>query len=224
MTVATKKLARRKQKRERQKSSSSAKTAASKTTKDILELGKVLVSELKLEESRDTLAKWLAHHVAELITRAEQEPNPAMRRKAADQAVDTILRIWSQRDHLPGNANPFAPYRNILQILSALNPSPDSWSGYIPNHPIANLYHRFPRLIQTLLVLQLPRSGKGSREARKVVHQFLEADESRLLHMLQVKIRILGIDDEEPRRAERKTGGRIRPRRALGRQTHQKDD
>ena len=78
-----------------------------------------------------------------------------------------------------------------------MNSSPDSWSGYIPNHPIANLYHRFPRLIQTLLVLQLPRSGKGSREARKVVHRFLEADESRLLHMLQVKIRILGIDDED---------------------------
>jgi hypothetical protein len=169
----------------------------SKTTKDALELGKVLVSELKLEDSRDTLAKWLAHHVAELMVATDQEPNPAKKKKAAEQAVETILRIWSQRDHLPGNANPFAPYRNILQILTALIPAGESWPSRIPDHPIVNLYRRFPRLIQALLVLQLPRSGKGSREARKVVHEFLEADENRLLHLLQVKIRILGVDDEE---------------------------
>jgi hypothetical protein len=164
-----------------------------------LELGKHLVSELKLEESRDTLAKWLAHHVAELVVTAEQEPNPAKRRKAAKHAVDTILRIWSQRDHLPGDANPFAPYRTILQVLSALSPSAGSWSGRVPDHPIVaivNLYRRFPRLIQTLLVLQLPRSGKGCRAARKVVHKFLEANESRLLHALEFKLRILGINDE----------------------------
>jgi hypothetical protein len=161
-----------------------------------LELGKHLVSELKLEESRDTLAKWLAHHVAELIVTAEQEPNPAKRRKAAEYAVDTILRIWSQRDHLPGNANPFAPYRSILQVLSALSPSADCWPGRVPNHPVVNLHRRFPRLVQALLVLLLPRSGKGSHAARKAVHQFLEADESRLLHALEFKIRILGIHDE----------------------------
>lgn len=162
-----------------------------------MELGKVLVSDLKLEESRDTLAKWLTHHVAELMVAAEQESNPAKKKEAAAQAVDTILRIWSQRDHLPGNANPFAPYRNILQILTALNPARESWHSHIPDHSIVNLYRRFPRLIKALLVLQLPRSGKGSREARKVVHQFLEADESNLLHLLQVKIRILGINDED---------------------------
>lgn len=138
-----------------------------------------------------------AHHVAKLMVTAEQQTNPAKKKKATEQAVDTILRIWGQRDHLPGNANPFAPYRNILQILSALIPARNPWSGHIPNHPITDLYRRFLRLIQTLLVLQLPRSGKGSREARKVVHKFLEDDESRLLQMLQVRIRILGIDDEK---------------------------
>jgi hypothetical protein len=45
--------------------------------------------------------------------------------------------------------------------------------------------------------LQLPRSGGGSRAARKVVHQFLEADESRLLNLLQVRIRILGSDSDD---------------------------
>ena len=162
-----------------------------------MELGKVLVSELELEDSRDTLAKWLAHHVAELIVTAKQEPNPAKKRKAAKDAVDTILKIWSQRDHLPGNANPFAPYRNVLQILSAMTASTDTSPRHISNHPIVNLNRRFPRLIQALLVLQLPRSGKGSRAARKVVHQFLETDESSLLQLLQGRIRILASDGEE---------------------------
>jgi hypothetical protein len=171
--------------------------AASKTTKEILELGKVLVSELKLEDSRDTLAKWLAHHVAELIVSAEKEQSPARRKKAAEQAVDTIVRIWSQRDHLPGNANPFAPYRSILQILSALTASDGSWRANTPDHPITNLYRRFPRLVRALLVLQLPRSGKGSRKARQIVHQFLEADESRLLHQFQIRFRIIGVDGED---------------------------
>jgi len=62
--------------------------APSKTTKDILELGKVLVSELKLEDSRDTLAKWLAHHVAELDGRDRAEPDPAKKKRAAEQAVE----------------------------------------------------------------------------------------------------------------------------------------
>jgi hypothetical protein len=167
-----------------------------------LELGKVLVGELKLEDSRDTLAKWMAHHVAELIVTAERETDSAKKKDAADQAVDTILRIWSKRDHLPGNANPFAPYRSILQILSALTSEQNAWAGHNPDHPITNLHRRFPRLIQVLLALELPRSGKGSRAAREIVHQFLEADESRLLNMFQVRFRILGVGDEEAEEPE----------------------
>ena len=45
--------------------------------------------------------------------------------------------------------------------------------------------------------MQLPRSGKGSRKARQIVHQFLEDDESRLLHQLQIRIRIIGVDGED---------------------------
>src|SRR5437899_158832 len=57
----------KKRKATRPKSSFSGRTAASRPVKDVLELGKHLVAELELEESRDTLAKWLAHHLAELI-------------------------------------------------------------------------------------------------------------------------------------------------------------
>src|ERR1035437_1389126 len=59
-----------------------------------LELGRHLVKEFGLEDSTDTLGRWMAHHVAELMKKATCESDPELRRKAEDQAVETILRIW----------------------------------------------------------------------------------------------------------------------------------
>jgi hypothetical protein len=157
-----------------------------------LELGKTLVSELKLEESRDTLARWLAHHVAELISDAEKAGTARVRKEAANQAVETILKIWSHRANLPGNADPLAPYRNLAQILEALNPRSGDWMRPPKSPSLIGLYRRFPRLMLALLMRELPQTRRGGQAARKLVHKFLDTEERRLLAVFEARLQILG--------------------------------
>ena len=190
--MTTKKPVKKKGKPGRQRSSSSGGTEASKPVTDVLELGRYLVAELKLEEGRNTLAKWLAHHLAELIAESKRSQDRESRKEASDRAVETILKIWDHRTDLPGNANPIPPYRNILQVLSELNPAPDNSVAFHGRHRLANLYRRFPRLVRALLILDLPQTGKGSRAAREIVRKFLEPEERSLL----VRIEFLGINEK----------------------------
>lgn len=157
-----------------------------------MELGKHLVAEFELEASRDTLAKWLAHHVAELIVDAERGRDGKTRKEASDRAVDTILKIWQHRAIVPGNANPLAPYRNILQILSELNPASNYWAAHRGSHRLAALYRLFLRLYRTLLLRELPQTGKGSSKSRETVRKFLAPEEGQIMILIQR----LGVDGE----------------------------
>src|SRR5438552_13165247 len=108
-----------KRKQEKEKSFSSAEAATSRTLPDVLELGTHIVKELELKDRGDTLNRWLAHHVAELIYDAEHATaDPKARREAQKRATETILKIWDHRANLPGHANPLARYREILEVLS----------------------------------------------------------------------------------------------------------
>ena len=69
------------------KSSSSAPTAPLATQKAVLDLGRALVDELGLDPGVDTLGRWMAHHIAELIEEAETakgEERPAKFAQCAD--------------------------------------------------------------------------------------------------------------------------------------------
>lgn len=193
--MATKKTTTKRKRSGKQKSSSSGKTVASRTATDVLELGKNLVIELKLEERRDTLARWLAHHVAELISDAERAADPIVKKETADSAVETILKIWDHRANLPGNANPLAPYRNILEVLSGLNPGPNHWHTYSRDQRITGLHHGFSRLMRALLLLEYRKAGGGGRAIPKIVRKFLQTDQRRLLSLLEMR---LNLNDQPP--------------------------
>lgn len=62
----------------------------------MVRLGERIVTELGLDESTDTLSRWMAHHVAEAITRAEKGS-----RKHKEAATDLILRLWDHRTSWP---------------------------------------------------------------------------------------------------------------------------
>src|ERR1700687_4477359 len=99
-------------------SSSSEETAPSKAPKDLLELGAHLVRELGLRDSTDTMGRWLAHHLAELMKETKKKKKSATQRaKAREQAAKLILKIWDRRTSLPGNAYPLARYKDILRVL-----------------------------------------------------------------------------------------------------------
>ena len=98
----------------------------SKPPKDVLGLGQHLVRELGFEDSVDTLGRWMAHHVAELMDKAKNGPTKTERLTGGKDAVATILKIWKHRAFLPGVSYPLAkypiPYRYLAPGVGSKSP------------------------------------------------------------------------------------------------------
>jgi len=81
---------------ERAASISSAETERSRPWADVVGLGERIVTQLGLDDSDDTLGRWMAHRVAELIEQAERNDDEAKK-----QASELILRLWARRSDWP---------------------------------------------------------------------------------------------------------------------------
>ena len=93
--------------------------------KDVLDLGRALVEELGLDPGVDTLSRWMAHYIAELIEDAETakvENRPAKLAKCAD----AIIGLWERRHRLPNGKRPFEDLEPILRALESLDPADDT--------------------------------------------------------------------------------------------------
>ena len=91
----------------------------------MLDLGRALVEELGLDPGVDTLSRWMAHYIAELIKDAETakvEDQPAKLAKCAD----AILDLWERRHQLPNGKRPFEDLEPILRALESLDPTNDT--------------------------------------------------------------------------------------------------
>jgi hypothetical protein len=168
---------------------SSDKTARSKRPKDVLGLGAYLVRELGLKDN-DTLGRWMAHYVAELMAAAKQAPTPAERRAAKENASATILRLWNHRQSMPHRGYPLRPYEETLALIERLRPSNNPfefyWAGARPQPTredlAAKLFNKLSRLVIGLLLHKLPRD-KAAPD--KVAVQALDRAEQQVLARLR---------------------------------------
>ena len=153
----------------------------------MLALGTHLVNELGLSDSTDTLGRWLAHHLAELISEADSASGPKSRREASRRATDTILKLWAHRRDLPGAATPLAPFREILEFASGLLERSSYWDGFQAGAPasIRLLWHRFCRVMLGLILVEMAPSKARRKSTNKIVRQFLESSEGELLDLLE---------------------------------------
>lgn len=87
----------------------------------VLALGRKLVAELDLESSTDTLSRWMAHYVAELMDQAENAPLEE-RTASKKRCYETILELWSHRAELPDGKRPFEDLEPIMRALESLDP------------------------------------------------------------------------------------------------------
>lgn len=86
-----------------------------------LALGEKLVVELNLAESTDTLARWMAHYVAELMVHAEHAPLPE--RDAAQQlCARAILDLWAQARAFPAERAAFESIDRVIEAIESLHP------------------------------------------------------------------------------------------------------
>lgn len=87
----------------------------------IFSLGKDLVEELGLDPGVDTIARWMAHYVAEKMTLAENSAGDA-KIHAEQQCFDAILKLWQHRSYYPRGQRPFENFEQVFQTLERLNP------------------------------------------------------------------------------------------------------
>lgn len=153
-------------------------------------LGQHLVRELGFDNQRDTLARWMAHHVAELINDAKKGSTAAARSTARKTATETILKIWKHRTSLPGEAYPLAPYEDVVRILVLLQPGGNPFKhfghhvGAKRDQIAASLFDSLSRLIICLLFMRV-RTGIKSPKVAAAAIKVLNRQEQRVLKALQ---------------------------------------
>ncbi len=67
------------------------------STENLIELGKRLVEEFKLEDRTDTLSQWMLHYLAELFKRYDLSTSPEEKHIASVHIRDTIFKLWEFR-------------------------------------------------------------------------------------------------------------------------------
>lgn len=109
----------------------------SKQSQEILSLGNKLVEELKLADSNDTLSRWMAHYLAEQMTRAASAAGEA-KAELEKECFDTILKLWANRNNTPERIRPLAGLEAALALLKKIAYEFDGdWQRYFDgdDHP-----------------------------------------------------------------------------------------
>lgn len=97
----------------------------SKAQDKILNLGKAIVKELKLDPGVDTLAKWVAHYVAEKIELGERLSGNK-KEQTEKECFEAILKLWEHRWSIPRNKPFLQDFESLFATLNKLNPNKDS--------------------------------------------------------------------------------------------------
>jgi hypothetical protein len=100
----------------------------------IFALGRQLVEELGLEDSVDTLARWMAHYIAELITKVERVSGDD-KIAAQRECFAAILTLWKHRSELPNGTRPFEDLEPIMRAIESLDPESVMPRYYRGAHP-----------------------------------------------------------------------------------------
>jgi hypothetical protein len=80
-------------------------------------LGRRIVGELDLGDSRDTLARWLAHRIAEVMDAAERATDPDQQRAFRAECERLILEVWGHRDRWPRGWPPEGAADVLAQLV-----------------------------------------------------------------------------------------------------------
>lgn len=149
-------------------------------------LGHHLSTELGFAGSCDTAGKWMSHHLAELIDKAEHEKDPKVKLEYQNKAAELILKIWTQRTSLKGDCYPLSKYKDILNALSILSTETNVWN----NHRVgkfeslaADSFSMIQDLYRGLIFAEY--SGLKANKAKQVPASVLSEDELEIYTFLE---------------------------------------
>jgi len=111
----------------------------------VLKLGRDLADAL---DRSDIVGRWLAHHLADLITRCGAAPEDE---ELGSTTRDVILTLWQHKSGGRFRREPYGYVRPVLKVLERLEPDPEPWAFYRTfsdsNKPPANELSAYPLLL-----------------------------------------------------------------------------
>ena len=100
----------------------------------VLALGRRLVEELGLEPSRDILARWMAHHIADLMTKAANATG-IEKISAQKECFGAILTLWKRRSEFANGTRPYEELEPVMRAIKSLDPNSDVPRYYHTAYP-----------------------------------------------------------------------------------------
>ena len=91
------------------------------STENLIEIGKRLVQEFKLEDKTDTLSQWMLHYLAELFECYNLSTSPEEKRIASVDIRDTIFKLWEFRYEQAHSQSSFKSIEKLVSTLRKLN-------------------------------------------------------------------------------------------------------
>lgn len=91
------------------------------STESLIELGKRLVQEFKLDDNTDTLSQWLLHYLAELFEQYNLSTSSEDKLIAALEIKDTIFKLWEFRYQQSHSQSSFKNIESLISTLQKLN-------------------------------------------------------------------------------------------------------
>ena len=90
----------------------------------VIEVGKSLADAL---DTSDIVGRWMAHHLADLITRSEAQPAD---QDLARETREVILKLWEHKAGGRFTKTPFEYVQPVLAALARLEPDPPPWAHF----------------------------------------------------------------------------------------------
>ncbi|RBQ29472.1 hypothetical protein [Aliarcobacter vitoriensis] len=85
----------------------------------IIKLGEKIVDELLLSDGVDTLSKWMAHYIAELIEKAKYAEGEE-KEKYEKECFETILKLWGEMYKVPNAKAPLSRFEKIYELCDEM--------------------------------------------------------------------------------------------------------
>lgn len=170
-----------------------------KSPKDVLALGQAIVQELNLGDRGSILERWLAHHLAELMSEIDRTVGPA-KIAAEKQAVHIILKLWMHRRALPEPIDPLGGFRNAITVLGFLIPEADPWKRYGRHGSYGDLLHEmFETLSRIVIGGILLTQYAHTRSISEIELKALEDEEIFLQAELERWMRLFKNQPQDPK-------------------------
>jgi len=141
-------------------SSSSGKAVKSKQRVNVSVVGTHIERELDLAGSGDTLARWMAHRIAELIGIEANAGSAGERAAAKKQTQALILELWAMRAALPGRVDPAARLKGAIDVLEKLSSNERYFYqhrdvGERSEQEALKAHHNISRIVSNLALVKL---------------------------------------------------------------------